>query len=140
MPRRYALLLVLTCLALVLRVWRLDRVPPGFHVDEASFGYNAFALLHTGRDEYGARLPLIFRAFGEYKRPAYVYAAVPAVALLGPTPLAVRLPAALAGTLAVPLLYAVAALLLRRPGPALCAAGMLAVSPWHLQFSRGAWE
>ena len=97
-------------------------------------------LAHTGRDEYGDVLPLAFRALGEFKRPAYVYAALPSVGLLGLTPFSVRLPAALAGTLAVPALYALARLLLKDRRAALLAAGMLAVSPWHLQFTRAARE
>jgi 4-amino-4-deoxy-L-arabinose transferase-like glycosyltransferase len=115
-------------------------MPPGLDTDEAAIGYNAYSLLRSGRDEYGERWPLLFRSFGEYKRPVYVYAAVPAVAGFGLTPFAVRLPAALAGALSVPALYAVALLLLRRPRPALWAAALLAVSPWHLQFSRSARE
>jgi 4-amino-4-deoxy-L-arabinose transferase-like glycosyltransferase len=115
-------------------------VPPGVDSDEASIGVNAFMLARTGRDEYGTVLPLAFRALGEFKRPAYIYAAVPSVRLLGLTPLSVRLPAALAGTVAVAALYALAMVLLKDRRAALLAAGMLAVSPWHLQFTRTARE
>jgi 4-amino-4-deoxy-L-arabinose transferase-like glycosyltransferase len=134
------LLLGITAVALVLRLWAVDRVPPGPDADEVSIGYNAYSIALTGRDEYGARLPAIFRAFGEFKRPAYVYADVPFVTTLGPTPLAVRLPSVLAGALAVPALYVVAVLLLRSQLVALAATGLLAVSPWHLQLSRAARE
>ena len=103
------LLVGLTLLALILRLWALGSMPPGLDTDEAAIGYNAYALLRTGRDEYGQPWPLLFESFGEWKRPVYIYAAVPAVATLGLSPLAVRLPAALAGTLSVPALYAVAA-------------------------------
>jgi hypothetical protein len=134
------LLLGITAAALVLRLWAVDRVPPGLDADEVSIGYNAYSIALTGRDEYGVRLPAIFRAFGEFKRPAYVYADVPFVAALGLTPLAVRLPSVLAGALAVPVLYVVAVRLLRSHVVALAAAGLLAVSPWHLQLSRAARE
>ena len=124
----------------MLRVWALDQSPPSLDPDEVSIGYNAWSLARTGRDEYGHTLPLTFRAFGEYKRPAYIYAAVPGLALLGPTPHAVRLPAAVFGALSVPLLYGVAVLLLRSWRAGLCGALLLAVSPWHLQFTRAARE
>lgn len=127
-------------LAFALRIWAVDRVPPGLDSDEVSIGYNAYSILMTGRDEYGERLPLAFRAFGEFKRPAFVYATVPAVALFGPTPLGIRLPAVVIGTASVAALYGVARLLLRRTHLALAAALFLALSPWHLQFSRGARE
>jgi 4-amino-4-deoxy-L-arabinose transferase-like glycosyltransferase len=115
-------------------------MPPGLDTDEAAIGYNAYSLLRSGRDEYGERWPFLFQSFGDWKRPVYIYATALPIAGLGLTPLAVRLPSALAGTLSVPLLYAVAVLLLRRPRPALWAAALLAVSPWHLQFSRAGRE
>jgi 4-amino-4-deoxy-L-arabinose transferase-like glycosyltransferase len=134
------LLVGLTLLALILRLWALGSMPPGLDTDEAAIGYNAYSLLRSGRDEYGQPWPLLFESFGEWKRPVYIYAAVPAVAALGLNPFAVRLPAALAGALSVPVLYAVARLLLRGPRRALLAAGLLAISPWHLQFTRAARE
>lgn len=137
-PARW--LIALTLLALVLRVWRLESVPPGLGADEVSIGYNALSILKTGRDEYGAILPLAFRAYGEYKRPVYIYAAVPSIAAFGATPLGVRLPGAIAGTLSIPVLYVVARRLLRGNRVALLAAASLTLSPWHIQFSRGARE
>jgi 4-amino-4-deoxy-L-arabinose transferase-like glycosyltransferase len=131
---------LIAALALLLRVWAIGQVPVGLDSDEVSLGYNAYSLLRTGRDEYGVPYPTAFRAYGEFKRPAYVYAAIPSVALFGLTPVGVRLPAALAGTLSVVALYAVAAQMLRRPWPAVAAAGFLAISPWHLQFTRAARE
>lgn len=137
---RFAVLLAVTLLALALRGWRLGTVPPGLDVDEVSIGYNAYAIAQTGRDEYGEALPLLFRAYGEYKRPLYVYAAAASVAVLGPKESAVRLPAALLGALSVPALYAVAVLLLKDWRFGLAAATLLAFSPWHLQFTRAARE
>ena len=129
---RRVLLGAIVLLGLLLRVWALDQSPPSLDPDEVSIGYNAWSLARTGRDEYGHTLPLTFRAFGEYKRPAYIYAAVPGLALLGPTPHAVRLPAAaLRGPLRAPPLRrgrAPPALLagraVRRP-----AAGRLSLAP-----------
>ena len=138
--RRYWALGALVALALVLRVWAIDRNPPGLDTDEVAIGYNAYSILRTGRDEYGARLPLTFRSYGEYKRPVYIYAAIPSIAVFGLTPLGVRLPAAILGALSVPAMYAVGVLLLRRWQPALAAAAFLAISPLHLQFTRAARE
>ena len=137
---RFAALVVVTLLALALRGWSLGSVPPGLDVDEVSIGYNAFAIARTGRDEYGEAFPLLFRAYGEYKRPLYVYAAAASVAVLGPKESGIRLPAAVFGALSVPALYAVVVLLLKDWRLGLTAATLLAVSPWHLQFTRGARE
>ena len=140
LPRRFLLLLLIVLVALLLRLWALDRVPSSLGQDEVAIGYNAYSILHTGRDEYGISWPLEFRSYGDYKRPLYAYATIPSIALFGLTPFGVRLPAALAGTLSVALMYTVTVQLLRNWRLGLCAAAFLAVSPWHLQFSRGAWE
>ena len=134
------MLLLIVLAALLLRLWALDRVPPALWQDEVAHGYNAYSLLHTGRDEYNMAWPLFFRSYGTYKWPIYIYATAPSVAIFGLTPLGVRLPSALAGTISVALMYAVTAQLLRNWRLGLSAAAFLAVSPWHLQFSRGAWE
>ncbi len=51
--------------------------------DEAAFGYNAYSILKTGKDEYGSLLPLRFKSFGDYKMPLYSYLSVPFIALGG---------------------------------------------------------
>src|SRR4030042_6821920 len=90
------LLILISLVALVLRLWKLGSIPPSLNWDEAAFGYNAYSILKTARDEYGNFLPLA---------PIYVYLAVPSVALFGLTEFAVRFPAALFGALSVFLIY-----------------------------------
>ncbi len=46
---RHGLLLLIVVLAALTRLWHLGTLPAGFTADEASMGYNAFTLLHTGR-------------------------------------------------------------------------------------------
>lgn len=144
MRYRY-LVIAIVVVAAVLRLWRIDSVPPGVNRDEASIGYTALSLLKTGNDEYGRRFPLSFESFGDWKLPLYIYAAVPFVALLGPTELAIRLPSALAGIATVALVYFLVLELLKNVSGityhvsrkiALLAAAFLAVSPWHLHLSR----
>lgn len=123
-----------------LRLYALNKVPPSLHWDEAALGYNAYSILKTGRDEYGHWLTLIFKSFGDYKPGLYVYLTVPFVAILGLTEMAVRLPSALIGIATVWLLYQTTWLLFKKRELSLLASFALAVSPWHLHFSRGAWE
>jgi 4-amino-4-deoxy-L-arabinose transferase-like glycosyltransferase len=146
-------------LAAGLRFWKLGSVPPGLTPDEAALGYNAFSILNTGRDEYGEMLPVIFRSFGDFKPGLYVYLTVPFVAILGLTEFAVRLPSAIAGILAVFLIYLVVWEFIKydknlktkkneklhtpstiHHSLPLLSAFLLAVSPWHIHYSRGAWE
>jgi hypothetical protein len=129
----------LGALALLLRLLWLDRLPPGFNVDEVVSLVDAWHLLHTGRDHLGHLLPLgAFEAFGDWISPLLTYLELPFVALLGPAPLAGRLVTALAGALAAPAGYGLArALALPRPAAALLAL-VAALSPWQIVLSRTA--
>ncbi|HEX6493334.1 MAG TPA: glycosyltransferase family 39 protein, partial [Candidatus Dormibacteraeota bacterium] len=82
-------------LVAVLHLAALGTAPPGLYSDEASIGYNAWAVAHSGIDEHGAHLPLYFQAFGEYKNPVYVYLLAPFTWFLPLTSTLERLPAAL---------------------------------------------
>ncbi len=55
--KQHSLLLVIVILAGFLRLWQLGVVPISPDWDEAALGYNAYSILHTGRDEYGIFLP-----------------------------------------------------------------------------------
>jgi 4-amino-4-deoxy-L-arabinose transferase-like glycosyltransferase len=132
-------LIAIIFLAAFLRTISLDKIPNGFYTDEASIGYNAYSILLTGRDEHGELLPAYFRAFGEYKNPVYIYCAIPFIKVLGLNEFAVRLTSAMFGTLTVFFTYLLARELFDRK-VALWAALLLTISPWHLQFSRTAFE
>lgn len=144
------LFLFIIALASILRLWKLGTIPPHLTPDEASLGYNAYSILKTGKDEYGEVLPIIFKSFGDYKPGLYVYATVPFVAILGLNEWSVRLPSALAGIVAVWLIYKIVhEFFAKQDGQlplstqqslASISAALLAVSPWHIHFSRGAWE
>src|SRR5688572_3781308 len=133
-------------LAIFLRFYQLGSNPPSLDWDEASIGYNAYSILKTGADEYGNAFPLSFRSFDDYKPPVYFYLTVPSIAVFGLTEFAVRFPAAVIGVVAVIALYFFVLEVLqrfdkpKRQGIALTAAFFLAISPWHLQFSRAAFE
>ncbi|OGE09084.1 hypothetical protein A3I53_01225 [Candidatus Curtissbacteria bacterium RIFCSPLOWO2_02_FULL_40_13b] len=131
-------------LAFILRFYKLGAVPLSMDWDENSNAYNAYSIFKTGRDEYGDFLPITNRSFDDYKPPLYMYLNIPAVAVFGLTPFAARLPSAVFGFLTVPVLYFLAKKLFENsklkfdiPTVAML---MLAISPWHLQFSRVGFE
>ena len=62
--KRWLFLIIL--LAFFLRIIKVGSLP-ALYTDEAAFGYNAYSILKTGRDEYNQPLPLILRSFGDYK-------------------------------------------------------------------------
>ncbi len=152
--KKYLPLVLILILAAILRLWNLDHAPNGLNADEAAIGYNAYSLLQTGRDEHGVSWPLEFRSFDDFKPPVYFYIVLPFVKFLGLSVWAVRLPSALLGILSVYLLYLLSQFLFKdsqnnslklgigkwKIDISLLAAFLLAISPWHLHFSRGGWE
>lgn len=154
MKRQYLILII--CVALFvtsvsLRVWRLDKAPAAMTGDELSIAYNAFSLGKTGTDEYGKFLPLSFKSFGDYKVPLPMYLHIPSVLWLGINPWSVRLPTAIISSLTPVLVFLLVwELGMRMPEfrksekrivwAAAIAGAFLALSPWHIHFSRGAWE
>jgi len=133
------ILFAILLLAAVLRLWSLGSIPPHLTPDEAALGYNAYSILKTGKDEYGKLFPAVFKSFGDFKPGLYIYLTIPFVATLGLDELAVRLPSVLAGVAAVWLIYLVTNRFFNKK-TAIMAALLLAISPWHIHFSRGAWE
>ena len=139
------LLIITLLLATGLRVPWLNRYPAGFTPDEAAFGYNAYSLLKTGKDEWGTAWWKLFfynmRSFGDYKLPLYAFLAMPSVAWLGLNEFAVRLPGAILGAISVIGVYYMAKELFpKNKRIAYLAALLLAISPWNIQLSRGAFE
>ncbi|MDP2789751.1 MAG: hypothetical protein Q8O51_01350 [bacterium] len=140
MTRKHLLVaLGVLCLAAVLRFTALADYPYGINQDEASRAYEAYSLVQTGHDSYGHRWPMTLESFSAKRDNAsaiHTYLSIPTVAVLGPTVLAVRLPAAFAGTLTVAVLMVLAWLLTRSPWVVHLAGFSLAVSNWHLLVSR----
>src|SRR6185369_10359962 len=93
-----ASLIFLFLLGMGLRLFWLDKAPSGTLIDETHFGYIAYSLLKTGKDEHGTPWPLIFKGFGDQKLPAQVYILLPFIQLFGLSVTAIRLPSVLAGS------------------------------------------
>jgi 4-amino-4-deoxy-L-arabinose transferase-like glycosyltransferase len=126
------ILVSVTLLAALLRLWDLGDVPQGIHGDEAQFGMDAQRVLSEGWIG-----PYTGSALGQPSGIAYVIA--PAQWLLGASPLGVRLGVAIFAVAAIPLTYVLFRLLTNRV-TALLAALLLAVSLWHIHLSRVAYQ
>src|SRR3990167_3596780 len=131
---------IIILLAIVLRFVNLSKVPVGFNDDEADFGYNAYSILKTGRDEWGRFLPFpVFESFGDWKLVGYLYPTVVSQMIFGANEFATRFPSVFFGILAIFSTYLLAGKLFsQRVG--LMATLLLAVSPWHIAASRNAFE
>ncbi len=67
------------------QLWITPSNPPGYHRDEAALSLNAYTLSTGLRDEDGARLPLFFRSFDDYKSPVYPYLLAGVFKVTGPS-------------------------------------------------------
>lgn len=119
-------------LALVLRVGLVAQVPPELFGDELDVGYQAYSLLKTGQDIYRQTLPFYIHSLSEWRAPLLIYATVPSVAIAGLNEYGVRLPEVIFGVLGVAIIF----LLTRQHH----AAFALAILPWHIHYSRAAFE
>lgn len=132
-------LILILLLAATLRLYNLDKAPSALFGDEIDVGYQAYSILQTGRDIQGNFLPIYIRSIAEYRAPAFIYSAVPFVGIFGLNEWGVRLPAVFWGVLSILGLFLLAGKLFNSR-VAVLSAGILAISPWHLQYSRASFE
>ncbi len=138
--RSKIILILVLVLAFFLRIYKIVDIPPSLNWDETSIGYNAYSILKTGKDEWGEFLPIHFKSFGEYKLPAQIYASIPGIAIFGLNEFGVRITPVLYGTLTVLLLYFLLQRLYNQYPISLIGSFLIAVSPWHIQLTRGSFE
>lgn len=135
----WALVIFLT-ITFIIRLTGLTFSPPGFFCDETSIGYNAYSILETGKDEHGIKLPVFFKAFGDFKNPAYVYLATIPIKIFGLNVFSVRFTSAVLGIFSV-FLFVYFLYLLKRDWIFALGGGLImSFMPWHFQFSRIAFE
>jgi 4-amino-4-deoxy-L-arabinose transferase-like glycosyltransferase len=133
--REHWLLLAILFIGAAVRLYDLGSVPTGLNEDEASTGYDAYAVLHYGIDRSGFHYPVFMVGFGSGMSALPSYLAMPFFLLFGVSVATLRAPDILIGILALPAFYA----LVRRSGDktlALLATFLLAISPWHIMDSR----
>lgn len=137
--KRYLIVFIIL-IAAFLRLYQITAVPPSPSLDEVSLGYNAYSLLQTGKDEYGASFPLLLRAYDDWRPALYVYVVMPFVRIFGLTPLAVRLPSVLLSLITLYITYFIGSMIgkkyLKTDILGIIASTLVAVSPWHIYISR----
>ncbi len=140
-------IIIILIFAAFLRLWSLQNVPPSPSLDEVSIGYNAYSIMRTGRDEYGSFLPILLRAYDDWRPGLYVYLVIPSVALFGLNAFAVLFPSVLLSIMTIYLTYLlvqlifhgkveVRGLVIDEKFIALASSFSLAISPWDIYLSR----
>jgi 4-amino-4-deoxy-L-arabinose transferase-like glycosyltransferase len=127
-------------LGLGIRLYKLDQIPSGFFCDEAAKGYDAYNILNTGRDHHNEFLPLSINSFNTANiEPMYTYLTIIPVMLFDLSIFSTRFVGAIIGSLTILTTYLLGKELFNKK-IGLISAFLLAVSPWHLVFSRWAVE
>jgi len=107
-------------------------MPPGLYYDEAANGVDIIGLFHGHH-------PVFFEA-NNGREPLFIYLQALSVLLLGRSAFALRLTAAVVGSLTVPAIYWMVREMLPGPGQgrvlAFWSGAFLATSYWHISISR----
>ncbi len=125
--RECTLVICITALAAALRVLALEDIPPGLYHDEAFNGLDALGVLK-------GQWPIYFAA-NNGREPLFIYLVAATVGLLGRTPGALRLAAAISGTFTIPATYLMVRAWFNRR-VSLLSTAILAVTLWHVHLSR----
>jgi len=140
---KHKILIIFTFILLlgsILRLWHLGATPISLTWDEVALGYNAYSIFETGKDEFGKTFPIVMRSFDDYKPAFYTYLIIPIYQIFGLNEFSVRLPSALMGILTLVSVYFLVKKLFGKKYIALLVMFMMAISPWHIQFSRVGFE
>lgn len=135
-------IILITLFGALLRFWQLGEVPVGVTHDELGYIYNAYSIAQTSKNVFGETLPFItwMVAGGFPFLPVPIYLAAPVFWILPISAFAGRFLAALLGTIDIVLLYILVRQIFQHKPLALLSAIFLAISPWHIHFSRSAYD
>jgi hypothetical protein len=122
------------------QLWVSPNNPPGFFRDEAAIAYNAHTIATEGRDEYGARFPLYFSSFLDYKSPLFVYGLAGVFVVTGAEREVARGFAAVCVLAAVLLLGWVAYRRTSRASVGVATVVLAGTTPWLFELGRVAFE
>ncbi|WP_233181555.1 glycosyltransferase family 39 protein [Paenibacillus sonchi] len=132
--------LALFVLGAIVRIIYLGSIPSGLNQDEASIGYDAYAILHYGIDRNGVHLPIHLIAWGSGQNALYAYLSLPFIWLFGLTPLSVRALSLVMGLLGMIFFYLSMRQLFPTRAGGIFAMFFIAINPWHIMMSRWALE
>lgn len=138
--KQWLVLILILILGIWLRFWQLGETPKGFYLDEAALGYNAYSIMETGKDEFGKSWPLLFRSFGDFKAPIYTYLLIPIYKVIGMSVWSTRVLSAVMGVIGIWFCFWLVKNLSKKTNLGLITALLMAISPWHIIFSRTSYE
>lgn len=140
--KKHRLILFWITLAVLLfaRVFMFFSVPADINQDEAFAGYNAYTLLHSGKDSFGYSFPMYLTAWGSGMNALESYLSIPFVALFGLHVWVLRIVPLLASMFSLVVVYKLVREFAADDRFALFAMFFTGIMPWHIMLSRWALE
>ena len=75
MKNKFKFILIFSAIlfiASILYFYKIESLPNGFYVDEATVAYNAYSIEKTGKDIFDQSYPVLFRLLGSYTPPLFI--------------------------------------------------------------------
>ena len=129
------LFILIMAAGLFIRLWQFGNVPDGINQDEAFAGYEAYSILHYGKDSFGYHMPVYLTAWGSGMNVLNSYLMIPFIAVFGLKTWVIRIPQVIVAVLSLWVCY----LLIKKlfdTKMALISMFVLAVVPWHIMLAR----
>ncbi len=133
------ILTIIFLLAAFLRLQKISTLPPSLFSDEVDAAYQAFVFNHCQTDFYGNKFPTHFHSYSDWRSPLYIYSLSLSQKIFGLNEFSTRFPAALFGWISVLIIFLLVKQLFDSK-TAIFSALLLALSPWHIHYSRAAFE
>lgn len=137
---KFILVLLLILIGGFLRFYKLSSYPIQLNHDEISQLYDTASIVQTGKDIYGNFLPLAFPSTGDFKVGHYIYISTIPYLIFGDKEITIRIAAAFFGTLTPLAVLLFIFALTRNFTISLFSAGMVAITPSEIFYSRKSFE
>ncbi len=122
-------------IACFVRIYKIEEIPAGIHVDEAGMAYDAFCISIFGVDRALNHLPVYFINFGGGQSALYTYITSIFIKLLGYSVTTIRLPAFFCNMIAIVIAYDMVRKYIGEKS-ALTVVTLLSINPWNIMASR----
>ena len=123
--------LIILIIGFAVRLINLGKIPDGVNVDEASSGYEAYAIGNYGVDRNGKSMPVFLISWGSGQNALYSYMLIPFVKLFGLNVVTTRLPMAILGCISLIVMYKLL-MLFKNKKLAIIGFAFFAICPWHI--------
>ena len=131
----YLIVFLLIAIGFAIRVFLITTIPSGLNQDEASIGYDAFSIMHTGCDRNANSLPIHLVSWGSGQNVLYAYLSIPFIYIFGLNIFSVRIVNALFSCLSLVIFYKLFSTSFDKK-KSLIALSLLTICPWSIMSAR----